>query len=208
MDRDSGKVFYYAHPSKEMEALKKHFTECAHDSRDVISDSSDRSNYQAMKQVLLHQGDTLVVQSLYALGHKKHQILKELKWMKENGIHLRVEELPITDPDERKPADPDELVMDTIMQTVEAFAKHETLTAAERQAEGIEAAKKMGLYRGRKPIEVDQVVLRSVYREYLDNKVTVNEMASELGISKSTLYKKMDENGLRKKRTIKGNEDK
>lgn len=63
--------------------------------------------------------------------------------------------------------------------------------AANRRA-GIERAKKAGKYVGRKPIEVDEMVLREVNQEIKAGLITVEEGMRRTKIrSKSTFYRKM-----------------
>ena len=63
---------------------------------------------------------------------------------------------------------------------------------ASNRRTGIEEAKKNGKYTGRKPIEVDEKVLRQVNRELKDGLITVEEAMrrSKIG-SKSTFYRKI-----------------
>ena len=63
--------------------------------------------------------------------------------------------------------------------------------AASRR-EGIEQAKKNGKYTGRKPIKVDEKVLRQVNQELKDGLITVEEAMQRTKIgSKSTFYRKI-----------------
>lgn len=65
--------------------------------------------------------------------------------------------------------------------------------AANRQ-EGIEQAKKAGKYKGRKPIEVDEHLLRQVKRELDEGLITVEEAMKRTGLkSRSTFYRKVRE---------------
>jgi len=58
--------------------------------------------------------------------------------------------------------------------------------------EGIEQAKKKGRYTGRKPIEVDENILRQVVRELEEDFITVEEAMKRLKItSRSTFYRKL-----------------
>lgn len=60
------------------------------------------------------------------------------------------------------------------------------------QQEGIEQAKKKGRYTGRKPIEVDENLLRQVAKELDEDVITVEEAMKRLKItSRSTFYRKL-----------------
>lgn len=63
---------------------------------------------------------------------------------------------------------------------------------AANRRDGIEQAKKNGKYTGRKPIEVDEKVLRQVNQELKDGLITVEEAMRRTKIgSKSTFYRKV-----------------
>lgn len=58
--------------------------------------------------------------------------------------------------------------------------------------DGIEKAKKNGKYTGRKPIEVDEKVLRQVNQEFKNGLITLDEAMRRAKIgSKSTFYRKI-----------------
>ena len=58
--------------------------------------SLDRPGYQALKTAMLRSGDTLVVKSLDRLSRNKTDIKNELQFFKDNGIRLKVIDLPTT----------------------------------------------------------------------------------------------------------------
>ena len=69
--------------------------------REIITDKEsgkdlDRPGYQALKNAILRKGDTLVIKSLDRLSRNKADIKKELQYFKDNGIRLKVIDLPTT----------------------------------------------------------------------------------------------------------------
>ena len=71
------------------------------DERDIITDKEsgkdfNRAGYQALKNGMLRQGDTLVIKSLDRLSRNKRDIKTELEWFKDNNIRLKVIDLPTT----------------------------------------------------------------------------------------------------------------
>ena len=63
---------------------------------------------------------------------------------------------------------------------------------AKNRRSGIEQAKKQGKYTGRKPIEVDEKVLRQVNQELKAGLISVEEAMKRTKIgSKSTFYRKV-----------------
>ena len=61
----------------------------------------------------------------------------------------------------------------------------------ERQADGIREAKKRGVYKGRKPIEVKDFGV--YYDEYMSRKTPKGQLSKKLNISRPTLNKLFDE---------------
>ena len=61
----------------------------------------------------------------------------------------------------------------------------------ERQAEGIELAKKAGKYKGHKSIEADMDKFKSLYSEWKQGEVTAVKMRKELGLTATTFYRKV-----------------
>jgi predicted site-specific integrase-resolvase len=69
--------------------------------RDIITDKEsgkdlDRKGYITLKAALLRRGDTLVVKSLDRLSRNKADIKNELQYFHDNGIRLKVLDLPTT----------------------------------------------------------------------------------------------------------------
>ena len=59
----------------------------------------------------------------------------------------------------------------------------------QRQREGIELAKAAGKYKGRKPIEIDEQLFRSVYKNVREGKCTNTYAMKVLGLKSSTYYR-------------------
>jgi DNA invertase Pin-like site-specific DNA recombinase len=73
-----------------------------------------------------------------------------------------------------------------LLSVMGAFAEFERSLINERQREGIELAKKKGIYKGRKRSLTDEQIDELIQRAKAgDNK---SELAKEFGISRQTLY--------------------
>ena len=57
----------------------------------------------------------------------------------------------------------------------------------ERQADGIKEAKKRGVYKGRKPIKIED--FDAHYQDYMSRKISKGKLAKKLGVSRPTLNK-------------------
>lgn len=98
------RTWYYARVSSREQNLDRQlaaFAAMGAQERDIITDKGsgkdlDRQGYMALKTALLRRGDTLVVKGLDRLSRNKADIKNELQYFKENGIRLKVLDLPTT----------------------------------------------------------------------------------------------------------------
>ena len=98
------RTYYYARVSSREQNLDRQiaaFATMGASERDIITDKEsgkdlDRSGYTALKTAMLRRGDTLVVKSLDRLSRNKADIKNELQYFKDNGIRLKVLDLPTT----------------------------------------------------------------------------------------------------------------
>ncbi|WHZ60026.1 recombinase family protein [Metabacillus hrfriensis] len=73
-----------------------------------------------------------------------------------------------------------------------AINEFERMNMLERQREGIAIAKANGKYKGRKAIEIDQK-FKELYEQYMARKINKTQFANELDVSRTTLYKLIEE---------------
>ena len=98
------RTYYYARVSTKEQNLDRQlaaFRSLGASEREIITDKEsgkdlDRKGYQALKSTILRSGDTLVIKSLDRLSRNKQDIHNELQFFKDNGIRLKVIDLPTT----------------------------------------------------------------------------------------------------------------
>lgn len=98
------KVFYYARVSTREQHLDRQisaFLAMGAAERDIIVDRASgkdlkRDGYTALKTAMLRRGDTLVIKSLDRLSRNKGDIKNELTYFVQNGIRLKVLDIPTT----------------------------------------------------------------------------------------------------------------
>ena len=154
-----GKIMGYARVSskeqnldRQIMALKQYVPE-----ENIVVDKASgkdlqRPGYQALKGALgLRRGDTLVIKSLDRLSRNKAEMKQELKWFQDNGITLKIIDLPTT---MLTLGDGQDWIRDMInnilIEVLSSIAEEERRTIRQRQKEGIEAAKAKGQKFGRK----------------------------------------------------------
>ena len=64
-----------------------------------------------------------------------------------------------------------------------------------RQREGIELAKAKGVYKGRKPIDVDEGAFEREYRRWKAGEITARDAMKRLGLKPNTFYRRVKTHG-------------
>ena len=191
------RVYYYARVSTNEQNLDRQiaaFVAMGAEEREIITDkesgkSLDRPGYQALKNVILRKGDTLVVKSLDRLSRNKTDIRNELQFFKDQGIRLKVIDLPTTMMD--LPEGQSwvfEMVNNILIEVMGTIAEQERLTIKQRQAEGIAAAKAKGKRLGRPPMKKPEN-WEQVYGFWKRGEITARKAIEMLGMKTATFYK-------------------
>ena len=162
--------------------------------REIITDkesgkSLDRSGYQAPKNVILRKGDTLAVKSLDRLCRNKTDIRNELQFFKDQGIRLKVIDLPTTMMD--LPEGQSwvfEMVNNILIEVMGTIAEQKRLTIKQRQAEGIAAAKAKGKRFGR-PAIITPENWREVYASWKGGEITAKTALGLTHLKRTSFYK-------------------
>ena len=140
----------------------------------------EREQYQEMKVILEHISKAslknkpieLIVEELDRLGRNADLIKKELMWFKEHNLLIEV---------------------------YAQLAQAELEKRAKRQAEGIAIAKSKGVYKGRKPIQIDNEQFVIIYTRWKANEITARQAMLELNIKANTFYRRVKEYETNKK---------
>ena len=192
------RTYYYARVSSKEQNLDRQisaFQALGAQERDIITDKEsgkdlDRAGYQALKNAILRRGDTLVIKSLDRLSRNKADIHNELRYFKENGIRLKVIDLPTTMMD--LPEGQEwvfEMVNNILIEVLGTIAEQERATIKQRQAEGIAAAKEQGKKLGR-PALTFPANWDKVYASWKAGEITAKK-AMELTDTKRTSFYKL-----------------
>ena len=188
------RTYYYARVSTKEQNLDRQisaFKEMGAQDRDIITDKEsgsdlDRAGYQALKNAMLRKGDTLVVKSLDRLSRDKGDIKNELQYFKENGIRVKVMDLPTTMMD--LPEGQEwvfDMVNNILIEVLGTIAEQERKNIKQRQAEGIRIAKERGVRLGRPPVPIPKQ-FEEVYKLWKENKISKREGARMLHTNHNT----------------------
>lgn len=151
----------------------------------------DREQYKAMV-TMMREGDTLYISSIDRLGRDYKEILEQWRIItKEKNADIVVLDMPLLDT--RKDKDlTGVLISDIVLQLLSYVAEKERANIRARQAEGIALAKAKGVYKGRKPIEVDKDKFEQVYGEVMRGERTNRYAMQKLGLKPNTYYRIVD----------------
>lgn len=191
------RTFYYARVSSKDQNLDRQlsaFKALGAADRDIITDKEsgkdfNRVGYQALKNSMLRQGDTLIIKSLDRLSRSKRDIKSELEWFKDNNIRLKVIDLPTTMMDL-----PDgqewvfEMVNNILIEVLGTIAEQERATIKSRQAEGITAAKAKGVKFGRPTLQVPDN-WNEVYTQWKNGEITAKVAMERTKTKRTSFYK-------------------
>lgn len=123
----------------------------------------------------IHPGETLMVTRIDRLARSMHDLQTIVARLKEKGAHLAATEQPV---------DTSTAAGKAFFDMLGVFAEFETNLRRERQSEGIKAAKRRGVYRGRPP-KIDSAAIQAK----LSAGLSPTDIAREMGISRGTVYK-------------------
>ena len=191
------RTFYYARVSSKEQNLDRQlnaFKKIGAGDRDIITDKEsgknlDRQGYQALKNAMLREGDTLVITSLDRLSRNKKDIANELKYFKDNNIRLKVLDLPTTMTEVPQGQEwVIEMVNNILIEVLGTIAEQERATIHKRQAEGIASAKKAGKHLGR-PVTIKPENWEEVIKLWENGNISAKEAMNRTGVKKSTFYK-------------------
>lgn len=196
-------IFGYARVStgkqktdRQKDELLKHITSERYYYEDVGSGfSMNREQYQAMKD-RMEEGDVLFIHELDRLGRNKTEVLKELEYFRDNGITVRILNIPstLTDfstayGDNKIAKDIYEAVNKMMLEVLAAFAEAEREMNHKRQREGIEAARRKGTHMGRPAMKKPAGWAKDI-RDWKAGKITaVSLWRDKYHMAKSTFYK-------------------
>ena len=191
------RTYYYARVSSKEQNLDRQiaaFKALGAQEREIITDKEsgkdlERAGYQALKNAILRRGDTLVIKSLDRLSRNKTDIKNELQYFKDNGIRLKVIDLPTTMME--LPEGQEwvfEMVNNILIEVLGTIAEQERANIRQRQAEGIEAAKANGKKLGR-PALTFPANWNEVYTSWQAGEITAKTAMEQTGTKRTSFYK-------------------
>ncbi|MDG6122966.1 recombinase family protein [Lactococcus formosensis] len=159
--------------------------------------STERPQLQAMLDYL-REGDIVIVTELDRLGRNNKDLTEIMNAIKQKGATLEVLNLPsmngIEDENLRR------LINNLVVELYKYQAESERKRIKERQAQGIELAKKKGRFTGRKStFQKDDPLLQRAFNLYQSKEYTLKEIEHHTKIPVSTLKRYLTKYGIKRK---------
>ena len=191
-----GKNYYYSCVKpEESDAQAERFRALGARDGEIFIDtigekSSQRNNLRLLKQLALREGDTLTVSSLYCLSDLKKGLADELHWLRDNGIQLRIADIPLSvqEHDEKS----QQFLSDLMFEIFDATLLKEREQRCQKQNEGIRAAKMKGVHIGRKP-KKRGAEFEALKQQWQRGEVSLREAERRLGVTHQTFKKWVEE---------------
>lgn len=152
----------------------------------------DRTEYRKLLKRLKY-GDLIVIKSIDRLGRNYSEILEE--WRRITKVieaNIQVLDMPLLNTNTQHDNLTGVFVADIVLQILAYVAETERSFIKQRQAEGIAIAKEKGIHFGAEKIELP-ADFEEYYELWKAGEISIRDGASELGMSKSTFFRRCKE---------------
>jgi len=146
-----------------------------------------RPKYQALKE-MLREGDLLIIKELDRMGRNMNQIKAEWQMLQQMGVDIIITDTPLLNTSEKSDLEK-ALISNIVFELLTYMAEKERQKILTRQAEGIAIAKSAGRYKGRKPIEREN--MDEVTQLWRSGEISAVEAMRQLDMTPSTFYRRM-----------------
>ena len=165
---------------RQVEAMKKYNIEKWF----IEKVSAKDTNRPKLKEMLEYarEGDTVHIHDFSRLARSTKDLLEIVELLTQKGVALV---------SNKENIDTSTSTGKLMLTVIGAIAEFERTNLLERQREGISIAKRAGKYKGRKPIKISD--FQQHYQRYLSREINKSQLAKELGVSRPTLDKLIEE---------------
>ena len=145
----------------------------------VSAKDTNRPKLQEMLE-FVREGDTVYIHDFSRLARSTKDLLEIVETLNNKGVAL------ISNKENLDTSTPTGKLMLTMIAAINEFERQNLL---ERQAEGIEIAKREGKFKGGQVKKINEELFARKYAEYKLRKITKSQLAEALNISRPTLDK-------------------
>ena len=140
-----------------------------------------RPQLEAMMD-FVREGDVVIVESISRFARSTRDLLALVEQLTEKGVGF------VSQKESIDTNTPQGKFMLTVFGAMAELEREQTL---QRQREGIAAAKAAGKYKGRKPIEIEDSLVKSVHDQWYKREITTSHAVKLLNVSSRTFYRRM-----------------
>lgn len=140
-----------------------------------------RPQLEAMMD-FVREGDVVIVESISRFARSTRDLLTLVEQLTEKGVGF------VSQKESIDTNTPQGKFMLTVFGAMAELEREQTL---QRQREGIAAAKAAGKYKGRKPIEIEDNLVKSVHDQWYKREITTSHAVKLLNVSSRTFYRRM-----------------
>lgn len=152
----------------------------------VSAKDTNRPKLQEMLE-FVREGDVVYIHDFSRLARSTKDLLDIVELLKSKNVSL------ISHKENLNSESATGKLMLTVIAAINEFERTNLL---ERQREGIEIAKSLGKFTGRKEVVIPEDVFEREYARYQERKINKGQLAEVLGISRPKLDKILKEKGL------------
>ena len=181
------------HSDRQITNIKKYYPDIPDENifiDKITGKTYERPEYSILMRILrIH--DEVVFSETDRIGRTKAGIKEELESLKKRGITVRCLDIPSTlyDAEGKEQKLILDLVTTILIEVYSTLAEQELERKTYRQAAGIAEAKKKGVYKGRKPVEVDMSKFANIYSRWKSGELTGVESKNLLGLKTNKFYR-------------------
>lgn len=140
-----------------------------------------RPQLEAMMD-FVREGDVVIVESISRFARSTRDLLTLVEQLTDKGVGF------VSQKEAIDTNTPQGKFMLTVFGAMAELEREQTL---QRQREGIAAAKAAGKYKGRKPIEIEDSLVKSVHDQWYKREITTSHAVKLLNVSSRTFYRRM-----------------
>lgn len=174
--------------ARQIESLEKYGIERWYTEK-ISGKDANRPKLQEMLEYV-REGDTVHIHDLSRLARSTADLLVIVDLLAKKGVHL------VSNKENIDSSTPTGKLMLTMIGAINEFERTNIL---ERTREGIAIAKREGVYKGRKPIDLPEN-WDEVTKAWRSGKITARDAMVRLGLKPNTFYRLCSKNGLMNKK--------
>lgn len=149
----------------------------------------DREEYQKLKNHLLKSGDTLIIYDLEALGGKR-SARQELQYYREHNVRVKIVDIPTTTIDFSSNPEMSDMILDTVINTLDYVIDHEIERTHKRQTQGVDRIRDKPAWQnyGRPQVQLPNNY-NEVMQRWTRGEITAAAAMGLTGLSRTTFYR-------------------